>query len=60
VAVLGPLEIRDDGHVVDVSGAKQRAVVALLATSAGRVVSADRLPNPFILASGPERRGSTD
>jgi predicted ATPase/DNA-binding SARP family transcriptional activator len=43
VAVLGPLEIRDDGHVVDVSGAKQRAVVALLATSAGRVVSADRL-----------------
>jgi predicted ATPase/DNA-binding SARP family transcriptional activator len=43
VAVLGPLEVRDDGHVVDISGAKQRAVVAILATNAGRVVSGDRL-----------------
>jgi predicted ATPase/DNA-binding SARP family transcriptional activator len=43
VAVLGPLEIRDEDRVVDISGAKQRAVVGLLATNAGRVVSADRL-----------------
>jgi predicted ATPase/DNA-binding SARP family transcriptional activator len=43
VAVLGPLEIRDEGEVVALSGAKQRAVVVLLATDAGRVVSADRL-----------------
>jgi predicted ATPase/DNA-binding SARP family transcriptional activator len=43
VAVLGPLEIRDDDRLVDIPGAKQRAVVALLATNAGRVVSADRL-----------------
>jgi predicted ATPase/DNA-binding SARP family transcriptional activator len=43
VGVLGPLEIRDDDRVVDISGTKQRAVLALLATNAGRVVSADRL-----------------
>jgi predicted ATPase/DNA-binding SARP family transcriptional activator len=43
VAVLGPFEVRDDGEVVTLSGTKQRAVVALLATDAGRVVSADRL-----------------
>ncbi|MGZ4136749.1 MAG: BTAD domain-containing putative transcriptional regulator, partial [Actinomycetota bacterium] len=43
VAVLGPLEVRDDDRVVDISGTKQRAVVALLATNVGRVVSADRL-----------------
>jgi DNA-binding SARP family transcriptional activator len=43
VAVLGPLEIRDDDRVVAISGAKQRAVVGLLAINAGRVVSADRL-----------------
>jgi predicted ATPase/DNA-binding SARP family transcriptional activator len=43
VGVLGPLEILDDDRVVAVSGAKQRAIVALLALNAGRVVSADRL-----------------
>jgi DNA-binding response OmpR family regulator len=41
--VLGALEIRDEDRVVDISGAKQRAVVGLLGTNAGRVVSADRL-----------------
>ncbi len=41
--MLGALEIRDEDRVVDISGAKQRAVVGLLGTNAGRVVSADRL-----------------
>ena len=41
--VLGPLEVVDDGRVVALSGAKQRALLALLLLNANRVVSADTL-----------------
>ncbi|NUT38235.1 MAG: tetratricopeptide repeat protein [Hamadaea sp.] len=43
VAVLGPLEIRVDGHAIEVSAGRLRALVAVLAMSAGRPVSADTL-----------------
>jgi DNA-binding SARP family transcriptional activator/tetratricopeptide (TPR) repeat protein len=41
--ILGPLEVVDDGHRVDVGGAKQRALLAVLLLEANRVVSSDRL-----------------
>jgi DNA-binding SARP family transcriptional activator len=41
--ILGPLEVRDDGGVVAVTGAKLRAVLAALVVHAGRPVSAERL-----------------
>jgi DNA-binding SARP family transcriptional activator len=44
VNLLGPLEVEDDGgRPVAISGAKQRALLSLLASNAGRAVSADRL-----------------
>jgi predicted ATPase/DNA-binding SARP family transcriptional activator len=42
-AILGPLEVRDGAAPVRVPGAKERALLADLLVSAGRVVSADRL-----------------
>ncbi|RWA23729.1 hypothetical protein MELE44368_00575 [Mycolicibacterium elephantis DSM 44368] len=41
--ILGPLEVRDDGQIVDVGGPRQRTVLARLLLDPGRVVSADRL-----------------
>jgi class 3 adenylate cyclase/tetratricopeptide (TPR) repeat protein len=41
--VLGPLEVVEGGRAVDLGGAKQRALLALLAINANRVVSRDRL-----------------
>jgi DNA-binding SARP family transcriptional activator len=41
--ILGPLEAVVDGVAVPLGGPKQRAVLALLAGEAGRVVSVDRL-----------------
>ena len=41
--VLGPLEVRDNGRVLELGGAKQRAVLALLLLHANEVVSLDRL-----------------
>src|SRR5689334_6254322 len=43
VSVLGPLEVRLDGEVVDLGAPKQRAVLALLAANRGRAVSLDQL-----------------
>jgi DNA-binding SARP family transcriptional activator len=42
-AVLGPLEVRDDGRTIAIGRGKPRAVLALLLLNAGRVVSAERL-----------------
>ena len=42
-AVLGPLEVRRDGAVLDLGGPKQRAVLAFLLTHPGEPVSLDRL-----------------
>ena len=37
VRILGPLEVRVDGRLVQLSGAKQRALLALLAVGSGEV-----------------------
>jgi predicted ATPase/DNA-binding SARP family transcriptional activator len=42
ISLLGPFEVTDRGEIA-VTGAKQRALLTLLAVEAGRVVSADRL-----------------
>src|SRR5438128_98313 len=41
--ILGPLELSDQGRAVEVSGAKQRALLAMLLLNANRVVSSDEL-----------------
>jgi DNA-binding SARP family transcriptional activator len=43
VSVLGPLEATWDGDRIALGGAKQRAVLAVLALEVGRVVSTERL-----------------
>jgi len=43
IRILGPLEIRDGDRVLAVTGAKQRALLAVLALHANEVVSSDRL-----------------
>jgi DNA-binding SARP family transcriptional activator len=42
-AILGPLEIRDEGRVLSLGGTRQRALLALLLLNANQVVSSDRL-----------------
>ncbi len=41
--ILGPLEVCDDGRVLPLGGAKQRALLAILILHANEVVSAERL-----------------
>src|SRR3954453_19548525 len=41
--ILGPLEVRADGHPVALGGARPRAVFAVLALHANQPVSAERL-----------------
>lgn len=41
--ILGPLQVVEDGREVPVSGPRERALLLLLALSAGHVVSANRL-----------------
>ena len=41
--ILGPLEVRADGRVVELGGVKPRAVLAVLALHANQPVSAERL-----------------
>ena len=43
IRVLGPLEVRVDDRPVALGGPKQRAVLAMLALDADRMVSSDRL-----------------
>jgi DNA-binding SARP family transcriptional activator len=43
LGILGPLDVRVDGRDVAIAGAKERAVLVLLALAAGRPVPADRL-----------------
>jgi DNA-binding SARP family transcriptional activator len=56
--ILGPLEVRDGGVVVPLGGPRQRAVLALLLTRAGEVVSADRLIDELWAGSPPETAGN--
>jgi DNA-binding SARP family transcriptional activator/tetratricopeptide (TPR) repeat protein len=41
--LLGPLEVFENGRVLDLGGAKQRALLAVLLLHANRVVSSDQL-----------------
>ena len=41
--VLGPLEVSSEGRLLDLGGAKQRALLAMLLLDANSVVSTDRL-----------------
>ena len=41
--ILGPLEVISDGQIVELGGAKQRALLAVLLLNANEVVSLDRL-----------------
>ncbi|MCU1677502.1 MAG: Multi-domain regulatory protein [Frankiales bacterium] len=43
IALLGPLELVVDDHVVAIPGAGERALLTLLALEPGRTISADRL-----------------
>ncbi|HWM18748.1 MAG TPA: BTAD domain-containing putative transcriptional regulator [Ilumatobacteraceae bacterium] len=43
IGLLGPVEVRRGGVVLDLGGPQQRAVIAHLALDAGRVVAVDRL-----------------
>ena len=45
--LLGPLDVRVDGHAVALGGPKQRALLALLRLQVNRVVSTDRLMEAF-------------
>jgi predicted ATPase/DNA-binding SARP family transcriptional activator len=47
IAVLGPLELVVDDHVVAIPGAGERALLTRLALEPGRTVSADRLIDAF-------------
>ena len=41
--ILGPLDVRDDGHALELGGEKQRALLAMLLLHANEAVSVDRL-----------------
>src|SRR5262249_4270665 len=65
IRLLGPLEVQDDGTVLDVSRKKQRSLLATLALRPGEVVSADRLVDelwgeraPKTAGHAPENYGS--
>ena len=41
--ILGPLDVADNGHPIDLGGPRQRALLALLLLNANEVVTRDRL-----------------
>ncbi|HVX43908.1 MAG TPA: BTAD domain-containing putative transcriptional regulator [Mycobacteriales bacterium] len=43
IRLLGPLEVRCDGHAVEVSGSRARSLLAILALAAGRSLSSEIL-----------------
>jgi YVTN family beta-propeller protein len=52
--ILGPLEVEDDGRLLKLGGAKQRALLAVLLLHANEVVSRDRLIDELWGGSPPE------
>jgi DNA-binding SARP family transcriptional activator len=52
-SILGPLEVADDGRVVQLGGPKQRAALAILLLTANRVVSVERLADDLYAGSPP-------
>jgi class 3 adenylate cyclase len=55
--ILGPLEVVEDGRALDLGGAKQRALLALLAIHANRVVARDQLIEALWDEEPPETAG---
>ena len=43
IRILGPLEVSDDGRVVELGAGRQRALLALLALHAREIVATDHL-----------------
>ena len=54
--ILGPLEVLHDGRRLDLGGAKQRALLAVLLLHANEVVSSDRLIDALWDDEAPEKR----
>ncbi|TMM11168.1 MAG: hypothetical protein E6F98_11540 [Actinobacteria bacterium] len=54
IRILGPLEVLDGGRVLELGGAKQRAVLAMLALNANRTVSLEQLTDALWEESPPE------
>jgi DNA-binding SARP family transcriptional activator/tetratricopeptide (TPR) repeat protein len=52
--ILGPLEVLEDGRQIDLGGAKQRALLAILLLHANEVVSTDRLIDALWEEAAPE------
>ena len=55
--ILGPLEVVAGGRAVDLGGAKQRALLALLAINANHVVARDQLIEALWDEEPPETAG---
>ncbi|MCW2914380.1 MAG: putative ATPase [Actinomycetia bacterium] len=53
IGILGPLEVADGERLVEVGGARLRALLTLLALEAGRVVPAERLIDDLWEANPP-------
>ena len=54
IRILGPLEVLDEGRALELGGAKQRAVLAMLALNANRTLSVDRIALGLWDAEPPE------
>jgi DNA-binding SARP family transcriptional activator len=52
--ILGPLELVENGHAVDIGGTKQAALLAMLLLHANEIVSSDRLIDALWPARPPE------
>src|SRR3954471_12992670 len=59
IGLLGPLELRVGGEPIVIARAKQRALLALLATVAGRTVSVDRMVDELWGDEPPARAGAS-
>jgi DNA-binding SARP family transcriptional activator len=57
--ILGPLEVREDGRVLELGGARQRALLAVLVLHANRPVSAEQLAVALLGDDAPERAVKT-
>jgi DNA-binding SARP family transcriptional activator len=57
--ILGPLEIVAEGRPVELGGAKERALVALLLLSPNRVVSTDQLVEELWEGAAPDRASAS-
>jgi DNA-binding SARP family transcriptional activator len=53
--ILGPLEVVENGRQIELGGAKQRALLAILLLHANEVVSTDRLIDALWAEAPPER-----